>query len=832
MNSPLTKSLRKSALPIAVGAAVLTFLLAWLGLFAPLNRLFFDSLISLNNEPPPEDIVIVAIDQKSIDGMGRFSRWSRNDHARLLDKLTEYQARVVAYDVFFDEGDPNDLDDSALISAVKNNGKVVMPVIIGERNNRGQLLESLPFIEVAQYSAALGHGHVPLDSDNIARSVFLFEGLGEPHWPAFALAVEGVVRGEIRADLPGERNPKLVSGADAGGSTTLSVISKDYQNLIPFQGPPGHFYEVSFIDVLQDPSVAETIRGKVVFVGATAAGLGDYLPTPFASSTQKMPGVEVHANIYHGLTNDLLIQPQPKWLSSLLIALLAGLFTFLLPKIAPRQTLAMLIAFALVAISLSWALLHFAHQWLPLIAAVLATSAIYVVWVWRKIVLNMIFFNNTLQSLNRETQGSINLERSRFNDALSFWQQIGLVNSWTYREEGDQDVADKKLPLLGKPISSDLDPLGTRNPYVLPGSLARHQLAIDVEPSRQISAGEERFLRRAIRVLATPSKGDVVESEAGVIETRISSLERAIHKLTFLREFIQNTLDRMPQGVIVADYTGALLFANKMAVLAFPVMQKGDVGHNLFELMEQLNISGQETTASVLREAFTGSDSVSLQAVTANSRYLKMVISRLSNVEGRDYFVATFSDITDVKLEQRRQLEMLDFLSHDFRSPLTSVLSAIRAQKGREHWDPKFLPELEALTEKSIDMAEQFLQLTRAESAAEIKFYDVEINSVIDDAIDVVRSHAADRDISIDYDFDANDDIWLQANPKLLERMLVNLLSNAIKYSKPSTRVSISIVQQPDWLLLKVADQGEGIPADQIEKIFQPYARLERDKAR
>jgi len=94
---------------------------------------------------------------------------------------------------------------------------------------------------------------------------------------------------------------------------------------IPFSGRAGRMPSVSYIDVLEGRVPPQKLRDKVVFVGITAAGFGDVLPTPVSGRTAPLSGVEFHANAFSAIAQDRVIQPIPDWVS-----LALGLFSVII----------------------------------------------------------------------------------------------------------------------------------------------------------------------------------------------------------------------------------------------------------------------------------------------------------------------------------------------------------------------------------------------------------------------------------------------------------------------------------------------------------------------
>ncbi len=345
------------------GLAALLLLIAFIstqaGMFNGFSRIFYDQCIRFYTHPPAEDIVIVAIDQHSLDQLGRWP-WPRRLHAELLHKLASYQPKVIALDIIFAEPDvgvPG--DDDLLAESIKQNGPIVLPVLVEKVSKSGQLRETLPLDKFRTVASGIGHVDTELDSDGIARSAFLKAGLGEANWPTLALATL-LASGYKIADgvLPGERNPQPLV-RDSG------FWIRDYRVLVPFSGPADHFQQVSFADILSDQVPPASIKDKYVLVGATATGLGDTVPTPVSALGRPIPGVEFNAHVLDGLLRKRLIAPVSKstaFLLNIFIALICAL-PFVIPGVSGR--LAWAVVLATTTLLSSWLGLTLLHIWFP-----------------------------------------------------------------------------------------------------------------------------------------------------------------------------------------------------------------------------------------------------------------------------------------------------------------------------------------------------------------------------------------------------------------------------------------------------------------------------------
>lgn len=784
--------LNKRGIAFAAMLGISTFFLVYFKVLQPLELLAYDRMLRLQEEGYTEDVVIVAMDEKSLREYGPLP-WPRELHARAIDRLTEAGVKAVGYDVLFDK--LSGKGDEALTRAVKDNGKIIFPVVIDELIQGGQLVELPPYPELYQASVGLGVVHFELSKDNIARGVYLKSGLGEPYWRTFAVEVLDVANGDEIYSLPFE------SQQSADYSYNLTKIEKTHYALIPYQKNKDYFRKVSFVDLVEGKIELDTLSDSVVFVGvtATAARNADFLPVPVDRDGQIMSGVEINATLYEGLANNRFILPMDQNFVSVLSAILVFVLFMLIPRSLPRYNVYLVLLLAFTLLIASWVLLHGAGYWLPLATPAIVMALGYLLWVWRAVVANMTFFINTVKRLQYEVKNSFEPEvRSSYEKHFQFWKRLNLIQGWS---EGIEDIAafDRSIPI----------------------DINKKRWLIDVGEQ---SDDERKLFYKLYRQSTLVQKKQVLA--ASLVEEKVLQVEVAIKKINFLRRFVEKTMDKMSEAVLLVDISGVVFYANMEAKKYLNV----DFGNDIFEVLNQLKLQVGSGWSEEIKKVMVDGVGREVQALGARKRYYKIGISLLDNVEGQDFIIINMSDITLIKREQQRQLEMIDFISHDLRSPMTSVLALLNQYQSRQSdlTIDELNAEVQRLTKSSLSLAEHFLMLSRAESDIEIPLYPVEILNSIDNALAIVRPIAHEKKIELNFDFGDYDDIWLQANEDLLDRVIINLLTNAIKYSPPKSEVEITLELSEEGLKVMVADQGEGIDEEQMKSIFKPFSRIRR----
>jgi PAS domain S-box-containing protein len=297
---------------------------------------------------PPDEVVIVAVDEASVKRLGRFP-WPRRLMAQALHKLSDARPKVIALNLLY--SDPtNEGDDAALAEAIKRAGNVVVAAQLVEGPHGGaEWLRPLPAIEKA--AAAVGHGNVLTDFDGVARSLTLrkIDDEGNALW---AMAVEAIRVGDgLRPDDAREAPEGVMIGSrlipievDAETEAFLTPEAERSPQMfragrmaIDYVGPAGSFADrtVSFADLIDGRAEPENFDGKYVLIGVTAAAMGDRVASPFAGAMT--PGVEVSANAITTILRSRFYRETPDWVAALLAAALAAVVIGAMPLAQGRR---------------------------------------------------------------------------------------------------------------------------------------------------------------------------------------------------------------------------------------------------------------------------------------------------------------------------------------------------------------------------------------------------------------------------------------------------------------------------------------------------------------
>lgn len=397
----MAKRIEQDQLFTALILSLLTLFFTATHLLERVDHIFYDVGQVFSAKNPPKDIVIIAIDEHSLDVVGKWP-WRRSVHAQMLGILQAAKPKAVGVDIFFSETDENHpQDDVALTQAFAKLNNVVLPIIIDAPHQGARLTEihNMQALSVVP----VGRVNVPLDSDGIARGIYLWEAISPKSQTVMALPHFSSVVLRVANQLPSNMIVTPTLQSDYRTASHSQVVRQD-ERKIRFYGPPGHFQQVSYSDVLSGEVPASFFTDKIVLVGATAVGMGDLLATPMSGLSKPMSGVEFHANAIEAIKNQQLVSTAPLWVIALFSVVLSLIPLFWLPALSPLKSLLTITVYLVSVVLLTLLLPVMVKIWVPTSAALLSILLAYPIWSWRRLERAHAFLDNELRLLSEDLE--------------------------------------------------------------------------------------------------------------------------------------------------------------------------------------------------------------------------------------------------------------------------------------------------------------------------------------------------------------------------------------------------------------------------------------------
>ena len=284
-------------------------------------------------------------------------------------------------------------------------------------------------------------------------------------------------------------------------------------------------------------------------------------------------------------------------------------------------------------------------------------------------------------------------------------------------------------------------------------------------------------------------------------------------------------LDRMTDGVLIADSTGQIQFANPAIENLFETNPA--VGRRVVEVLRQ-----HQLVEAWQRSRETGEAQEESVELPARRRFLQLVVLPDRQTGGSLLLV---QDLTRVRRLETVRRDFISNVSHELRTPLASLKALTETLRDGALEDPKaaqrFLGRIETEVDALTQMATELLELSRIESGqVPLKRKAVPAAALLLSAAERMRAQVERAGLVLRLD-PAQDMTEVWADPPRMEQVLVNLIHNAVKFTPPGGEVVLAAQTEPGFVRFSVRDSGVGIPSDELERIFERFYKADRARS-
>ena len=208
---------------------------------------------------------------------------------------------------------------------------------------------------------------------------------------------------------------------------------------------------------------------------------------------------------------------------------------------------------------------------------------------------------------------------------------------------------------------------------------------------------------------------------------------------------------------------------------------------------------------------------------------IELALFEFQTTRGKQ-LAGNIQDVSQRREVERMKRELVSTVSHELRTPLTSIRGSLDLLQGKVFGElsaeaSEVIAIAHRNTTRLIALTNDILELDRQDSGRfAITPELVEVDTLFRNAIDSVRSFAELSGIAIHRAVYATN---VRADSRRIVQVLINLLSNAIKFSSSGSTVRLSAADDGDEVVIRVQDQGRGIPAEYLDRVFDPFQQVE-----
>jgi len=318
--------------------------------------------------------------------------------------------------------------------------------------------------------------------------------------------------------------------------------------------------------------------------------------------------------------------------------------------------------------------------------------------------------------------------------------------------------------------------------------------------------------------------GRAIDNLSGRLEDEIERLEAGKGRL-------EAVLRGMAEAVMVTDSRGAIVLVNEAFRRTFQVEDEV-IGKGAFEVLRVAELQEK------LEQVLSGGGAAAVEFAMQHPARLVLAGSVVPLIEpsGAAGAVAVFHDITELKRLEQVRKDFIANISHELRTPLSSIRGYAETLASGALEEPEraleFVNIIRRHSERLSSLLFDILSLSRIESGESVlRKREFDLVQAALDTVEQLEEKAAAKQIQVQTTA-SSESLPVMASREFIDQVLVNLVDNAIKYSPPGSRVEVRLTALPQEVQVDVADNGIGIPAEDLDRVFERFYRVPKDRSR
>ncbi|MBT3319977.1 MAG: HAMP domain-containing protein [Clostridia bacterium] len=352
------------------------------------------------------------------------------------------------------------------------------------------------------------------------------------------------------------------------------------------------------------------------------------------------------------------------------------------------------------------------------------------------------------------------------------------------------------------------------------------------KPIKKLAAAASKLAQDGKASEVKLSTGTELDELAHDFNDMSGRLNTSMNTLRHKNAEFDAVLGSMEDALVVVDKDSKVLYINHVASKLFGASDDfAQGGRALSELCFRKPVLNaavrcmQENDKQVLKQRI-GVDGAMDFSVYIYPMYFKDALSGA---------ILLFRDVTHVlKLEKLRS-DFVANVSHEMKTPLTSIIGYAQALKEDESANDtntmKFLDIIELEAERLNLLINDLMELSMIEHRSEdTDISEYELKGIVEETVALVQLSASKKDVEVSVDM--RRDFTILANRNRIKQLLLNLLDNGIKYNKQGGSLTLSAREHNGMLRLSVKDTGEGIDSKSISRLFERFYREDKSRSK
>jgi len=329
-------------------------------------------------------------------------------------------------------------------------------------------------------------------------------------------------------------------------------------------------------------------------------------------------------------------------------------------------------------------------------------------------------------------------------------------------------------------------------------------------------------------------RSDILEIDtlAETVNGMADELHQKIDTLARQMEERQRLLACMDEGVVAVDRRKEVSYINQAAARVFNVAPDACLSRSVVEVIRNADLH------ALVERTLAGTPPLEGEIFLAEEgRYLEARGAQLGGPDGPSGAVIVLHEVTRLRRLEQMRRDFVANVSHELKTPVTSIKGAAETLLDGAADDPqdreRFLRMILRQAERLTALLDDLLTLSRLEHGDErdpVRTAAVPLRPILDSAVHAVAEAAAAAGVRLEIVCPA--ELGAVCNERLTEQAVVNLLDNAIKHGGGQQTVRVTAERVDNEAVIRVRDEGPGIPAQHVPRVFERFYRVDRSRSR
>ena len=355
------------------------------------------------------------------------------------------------------------------------------------------------------------------------------------------------------------------------------------------------------------------------------------------------------------------------------------------------------------------------------------------------------------------------------------------------------------------------------------------------KPLEDLGLGAMQFAKGDLKYRLSIPKTKEIGELALAMNEMANQLDSKITLITQQSNELEVILASLEEGVIAIDINEKIIKLNQAAAKLIGGNLSDIQNHKIQEVIRNSDLN--EFIAKSLSTKYHVQEEIIFYTQDKEC-IIQAYSTALQNTEGSNIgALIVLNDITKLKKLENIRRDFIANVSHELRTPITSIKGYTEtlidgALDNREKAE-QFINTILNQANRLNSIIEDLLSLSRLEQESkesELVTEESKIIDIIKSAIQLCSIKA--ESAKVETEFSCLEDIKMSVNSSLIEQVIVNLVDNAIKYSPEGNKVLIEALSKNNELIIKVTDNGCGIPKEHLPRIFERFYRVDKARSR